>query len=185
MAARSDLGTIIGTIALAILIILTGYLIINIIFQISVSGDIRFYGLLKTMGTTKKQIRRMIRRQALLLSAIGIPIGILLGYICGILLAPWINLSINNDIKMAYHAFHLWIFAVAAAFSLVTVLLSCAKPSRIAAKTSPIEAVRYTETSSLKGQRKRSRKNTNAFWMALANPGRNDFQPMGENRRYG
>ncbi len=172
MAARNDPETILGIIVLAILIILTGYLIINNIFQISVSGDIRFYGLLKTIGTTKKQIRRMIRRQALLLCAIGIPIGLLLGYLCGILLAPWIISSINDNIKTITHASHLWIFALAAAFSLATVLLSCAKPGRIAAKVSPIEAVRYTETSSLKGQRKRSRKKTNAFWMALNNLGR-------------
>ena len=47
------------TIAAALaLIILTGYLIIYNIFQISVIRDIRFYGLLKTIGTTGKQIKR-------------------------------------------------------------------------------------------------------------------------------
>ena len=62
-------------------ILLTGYLIIYNIFQISVMNDIRFYGLLKTVGTTKKQIKRMVRRQALLLSAVGIPIGLSLIHI--------------------------------------------------------------------------------------------------------
>ena len=38
--------------AIALLIIFTGYLIIYNVFQISVAGDIRFYGLLKTIGTT-------------------------------------------------------------------------------------------------------------------------------------
>ena len=41
-----------------ILILLTGYLIIYNVFQISVAGDIRFYGLLKTIGTTPRQLRR-------------------------------------------------------------------------------------------------------------------------------
>lgn len=173
MAAGYDLETVITTSALAFLIILTGYLIIYNIFQISVSTEIRFYGLLKTIGTTKKQIRHMIRRQALLLSAIGIPFGLLLGNICGVLLAPLVISSINEDMRKAYHVFNPWGFLGAAAFSLVTVLISCAKPGRIAAKVSPIEAVRYTETTSTRRRHIRNRKKTNSFWMALANLGRN------------
>ena len=68
---------IVGVLAL---ILLTGYLIIYNVFQISVAGDIRFYGLLKTIGTTPRQLRRIIRTQALLLSLIGIPVGLRLGW---------------------------------------------------------------------------------------------------------
>ena len=53
--------------AFLLLVIFTGYLIIYNIFQISVAGDIRFYGLLKTIGTTPRQLKRIIRQQALLL----------------------------------------------------------------------------------------------------------------------
>ena len=56
-----------------LLIMFTGYLIIYNVFQISVTSDIRFYGLLKTIGTTGKQIRRMIRRQAYILVALRHP----------------------------------------------------------------------------------------------------------------
>ena len=45
-----------------LLVIFTGYLIIYNIFQISVAGDIRFYGLLKTIGTTPRQLKRIIRQ---------------------------------------------------------------------------------------------------------------------------
>ena len=65
--------------AVALLILFTGYLIIYNVFQISVAGDIRFYGMLKTIGTTPRQLRRIIRLQALALSAAGIPIGLVLG----------------------------------------------------------------------------------------------------------
>ena len=61
-----DFNTIVGIGAALLLIILTGYLIIYNIFQISVVRDIRFYGLLKTIGTTGKQIKKVIRRQALI-----------------------------------------------------------------------------------------------------------------------
>ena len=59
--------------AMLLLIIFTGYLIIYNVFQISVTNDIRFYGLLKTIGTTPRQLGWIIRQQALTLSLAGIP----------------------------------------------------------------------------------------------------------------
>ena len=68
-----NLDPVTALIVLVILavILLTGYLIIYNVFQISVAGDIRFYGLLKTIGTTPRQLKRIIRFQALSLSAAG------------------------------------------------------------------------------------------------------------------
>ena len=82
-------------VVILLLIIFTGYLIIYNIFQISVTNDIRFYGLLKTIGATGRQIKRMIRQQALLLSLVGIPIGLLLGFVAGNILAPVIMAYLN------------------------------------------------------------------------------------------
>lgn len=74
-----DFSVILGIFAALILIIFTGYLIIYNIFQISVAGDIRHYGLLKTIGTTGKQIKKIVIIQSLFLSVIGIPIGLCIG----------------------------------------------------------------------------------------------------------
>ena len=63
-----------------------------------------------------------------------------------------------------------WIFVVSAAFALLTVLISCRKPGRMAARVSPVEAVRYTEGSSEK-TRVKGRK-VSPFTMAWANLGR-------------
>ncbi len=128
---------------LLLLIIFTGYLIIYNVFQISVTHDIRFYGLLKTIGTTGKQLKRVIRQQALLLSLVGIPVGLLLGFVIGNKLTPVIMAQLSY--KNAFVSFNPWIFVGAAAFSLLTVFLSCARPGRIAARVSPVEAVRYAE----------------------------------------
>ena len=81
-----DFSLVAAIIAFCLLIIFTGYLIIYNIFQISVTGDIRFYGLLKTIGTTPRQLRRIITQEALFLCIIGIPIGLLLGYGVGAVL---------------------------------------------------------------------------------------------------
>jgi len=138
-----DLSAILAIAAVLLLIIFTGYLIIYNVFRISVTNDIRFYGLLKTIGTTPRQLKRIIRQQALLLSCIGIPLGLLLGFVIGNVLTPVI--AARMSYKKAVVSFNPWIFLGAAAFSLVTVFLSCARPGQMAARVSAVEAVRYTE----------------------------------------
>ena len=152
------------------LILLTGYLIIYNVFQISVAGDIRFYGLLKTIGTTPRQLRRIIRTQALLLSLIGIPVGLLLGWLLGGVLTPVITARLNNVTTVV--SVSPLLFVGAAIFALVTVLISCRRPGRLAGKVSPVEAVRYTEGKALKRKGKRSGKGVSLLSMAWANLGR-------------
>lgn len=140
-----DLPTAAGIVSALLLIILTGYLIIYNIFQISVIRDIRFYGLLKTIGMTGRQVGLMIRRQALMLSRIGIPLGLVSGYFIGCSIVPLImDLSYYASTNYQISANPL-IFIGSAVFALVTVAVSTAKPGRIAASVSPVEAVRYTE----------------------------------------
>ena len=91
-----DAQSIFPLIGAVIVMLLTGYLIIYNVFQISVAGDVRFYGLLKTIGTTGRQIRRIVRWQALLLSGIGIPIGLIFGYLTGNLLMPVIMANLDD-----------------------------------------------------------------------------------------
>lgn len=166
-----DAGTVLGIVGFLILVIFTGYLIIYNIFQISVTGDIRFYGLLKTIGTTPRQLKRIIRHQALGLCVVGIPLGLLLGWGVGALLVPVVMAQLTISGATTVSASPL-IFLLAALFALFTVLLSCGKPGKIAAKVSPVEAVRYTDVTQHTTKSRRSRK-TGVFSMAFANLGRN------------
>ena len=171
MSDLVDPMTVIAIVAVVLLIIFTGYLIIYNVFQISVAGDIRFYGLLKTIGTTPRQLRRIIRLQALSLSAVGIPIGLVLGWLIGGQLTPVIVARLNGIMPMT--SVSPWIFAISAAFALLTVLISCRKPGRMAARVSPVEAVRYTEGGSEKTRAKgRKARKVSPFTMAWANLGR-------------
>jgi len=169
-----DAGTLIALLSGLLLIIFTGYLIIYNIFQISVIRDIRFYGLLKTIGTTGTQIRRIIRRQALILSAIGIPIGLIAGFFTGKSLVPLImNNSTYAESAVSVSPSPL-IFIGSALFALVTVLISTFKPGRIAASVSPVEAVRYTDGNAKQNSKlKKSTAGGKMPRMALANLGRN------------
>lgn len=167
-----DFETIFSIAAILLLIIFTGYLIIYNVFQISVSNDIRFYGLLKTIGTTGRQIKRIIFQQAILLSAIGIPIGLLIGYGIGAVLTP-IVLSNLDGIPTNTLSISPWIFIGSVLFSLVTVMISCRKPGKIAAKVSPVEAVRYTEGRNSKKTKRKAKSGASICRMAWANLGRN------------
>ena len=160
-----------AALALVLLIIIfTGYLIIYNVFQISVSNDIRFYGLLKTIGTTGKQLKRIVLMQAVLLSVIGIPLGLMIGYGIGALMLPMV-LSVTT-LKNVDLSVNPLIFVIAALFSLVTVIISCRKPSRMAARVSPIEAIRYSEGTSPRKKMRRVRKGASLVGMAFANLGR-------------
>lgn len=158
---------------LILLVIFTGYLIIYNIFQISVAGDIRYYGLLKTIGVTSRQLRKIIRQQAMLLCLIGCPIGLLLGYLAGYVLTPVIlSQTTMADIQADISASPL-IFVGAALFSVVTVMLSCKKPGRLASKVSPVEAAKYTEGSKVSSAKRKRTRRAGIYQMAFANLGRN------------
>jgi len=167
VAENLDFNTLLCMGVLLLLVICTGYLIIYNIFRISVAGDIRFYGLLQTVGTTSRQLRSLVRRQALLLCVIGIPLGLLLGYAVGFFLAP-VALSVTSIGRASFSTSPL-IFLFSALFSLITVLLSCSRPSRIAGRVSPVEAVRYTEGTPRKSAGVRRSGNGGLVSMTLAN----------------
>lgn len=167
-----DVTTIAAIIAFLALVILTGYLIIYNIFQISVTGDIRFYGLLKTIGVTPRQLKRMIRQQALLLCIAGIPVGLLLGYGVGASLTPVVMARTTLGVGASTVSASPLIFFASALFAIMTVLLSCARPGRIASKVSPVEATKYTEIARSKKKR-RTIRGAKVHQMVFANLGRN------------
>ncbi len=145
-------GEVVAAMLLVMIIILvSGYLLIYNIFYISVIKDIKFYGLLKTVGTTQRQLRRIVNFQALWLCGIGIPIGLLLGYLLGIVLIP-VLLSLLSIEYMSTPP-NPWIFWLAAALALVTVLISCHGPAKTAGKIAPVEAVHYTGVTAISKKR--------------------------------
>lgn len=171
LADSMDPITVAAIAGLLLIIIFTGYLIIYNVFQISVFNDIRFYGLLKTIGTTGRQIRHIIRRQALLLFLVGIPFGLLAGYGVGVWLTPAVLSRLDGVIQGTVSASPL-IFIGSALFALATVLISCRRPEKMAAKVSPVEAIRYTEVTANKRSIRRARSGASLPKMAWANLGR-------------
>ncbi|MBE6826452.1 MAG: ABC transporter permease [Ruminococcus sp.] len=160
-----DAESMITLAVILLFIMLTGYLIIYNIFRIAVANEIRHYGMLKTIGTTQSQIKTMVLTQGLVLSAVGIPLGLLCGWLTGSVLCPVVLEEANVSETSA--SVSPWIFVFSAVFALITVLISCFLPARAAARVTPVEALRYTEQA-VGFSRRSGKKGVSLFGMARA-----------------
>ena len=174
--ATVNLSSMLPLVAGIAVIFIAGYLLIYNVFYISIAQDIRFYGMLKTLGTTARQIRKIVYRKAIKLSIMGIPIGLLLGWPIGRLLLPAIVNMLTDDIRIVTTVNPL-IFLVAIVFSAITVFISCQKPAILAAKVSPMEALHYIEQTGGKKKQRRS-KHISTMMMAKNNLTRNKKKVM-------
>ena len=174
--ATVNLSSMLPLVAGIAVIFIAGYLLIYNVFYISIAQDIRFYGMLKTLGTTARQIRKIVYRKAIKLSLMGIPIGLLLGWPIGRLLLPAIVNMLTDDIRIVTTVNPL-IFLVAIVFSAITVFISCQKPAILAAKVSPMEALHYIEQTGGKKKQRRS-KHISTMMMAKNNLTRNKKKVM-------
>lgn len=160
-----------------ILFMFCGYLLIYNVFEIAVTNDIRQYGLLRTVGTTSQQIKRLVNRQALYLFLMGTPLGLLFGTLLGRSILPAalrifaVDYS-GGNIEVGTLPY-LGIIAGAILFSGLTVYISTRKSVKKASRVSPIEAIRYVEKDTVSIKRKKTDAGAVIPRMAKANLQRN------------
>lgn len=124
-------------------------------FSISVSERTRQFGLLSSVGATRKQLRRMVLFEALAVSIVGIPLGILVGIggigITLLLIGDKFFSIVRVDIPMrlcvSWQA-----VVIAAVIALVTVLISAWIPSKRATRVSAVEAIRQSMDIKVSGR---------------------------------
>lgn len=160
--------TLIALCAIVVFLIFTGYLLIYNVLYISVSRDVRFYGLLKTLGTTPRQIKRIVVGQILRLCLIGIPIGIILSLLLSLAFVPFFISELGAVSTEAVVSFSPFIYLGAVVFPLLTAILGASKPAKKAAGISPIEAQRYTGVE-VKTKNTRSSAHGKPYKMAFRN----------------
>ena len=156
MSNDIDSSIIVMGAGLVLIFFFAGYLIIYNIFDINIISDMQEYGLLKTIGTSGKQIRKIVKKRARLIAFAGIPIGTLLGIAIGSYILPIVSNSfstVNVDKGMVHVNF--WMIALSAVFSYITVMISAGRPCRKAAKVSPVETLKITEKTGKNGKPKR------------------------------
>lgn len=173
VSMSSSSGSVYAMIILLVFFIIgSGYLLIYNVLYISISRDTRFYGLIKTLGTTEKQIKTLVKRQALTFGCIGIPIGIILAGVLSFGIVPVIlenAFDSGKSIMDAEMFFHPSIFILSIIFSALTVWISCNAPAKVAGKISPIEALRYQNFASTKTKNRNSTNGGKLHVMAYHN----------------
>lgn len=164
LSTVTDPGTeVIAIIAvICLVVILFSSLVIYSIYYVGVITDVQEIGKLKALGASRRQIAGMLYLQGAIVSAVAIPVGLLIGFLLPYLCFPLVvwayrNGSINSYSRDAaeaiigqIHMFSLPVLLAAAAASLATVALSLQKPIRMAKKVSPVEAIRYQENTTAK-----------------------------------
>ena len=129
-----------------IIIILTSIYCIKNAFAISLIEKIKMYGMLSSVGATKRQIRKSVIQEGMILSLIGIPLGILAG-VAAVFILVIIVREILGDILNAKIVFSMSIIPIllSAILGLVTVYFSCLSAARKAKKITPLEAIRSSQ----------------------------------------
>ncbi|WP_461810158.1 ABC transporter permease [Faecalimonas sp.] len=154
---KNSFKLLIGICGLALIICLSAYLLIYNILYLSVSGKIRYYGLLQSLGMTKKQLLLFITKQMLWIGILGIFTGVLLGILSCLKWVPYImgvlRISTGNmDLR-----FHLIIFIISIVVSGISIICGMRKPLQIATNVTPVEATKYKENISLSKSYKRKK----------------------------
>ena len=130
-------------------------------FSISVSERTRQFGLLSSVGATRKQLRRMVLFEALAVSIVGIPLGILVGIggigitllLIGDKFFSIVRVAIPMRLCVSWQA-----VVIAAVIALVTVLISAWIPSKRATRVSAVEAIRQSMDIKVSGRPVRTSK---------------------------
>lgn len=163
----------VAVIGFVLLFMVCGYLLIYNIFDISVMQDVRQYGLLRTIGCSTRQIKRLVNRQAVWLTVIGLPIGLVAGFLASWVLLPVVTEFLRTNYwNVTEVSVSPLIFVIAALFTILTVFISTRKPAKKAAKVSPLEAIRYTGQENIKKKVTKRTQGAKLPRMALANLGR-------------
>ncbi|WP_125766294.1 ABC transporter permease [Lapidilactobacillus wuchangensis] len=144
------------------IILLTSIFCIRNSFAIATTEKTKMYGMLASVGATKRQIRQTVLAESLLLGIIGIPAGLLLGTLAAGILGQVINTLGSQIIFHDARGFHFsfsWLgLVVAIVLGILTIYLSALSSARRASRVSPIDQLRNRQAVTLTAKKLRTPK---------------------------
>lgn len=154
----SDHGSIWETffylvVILAVIIMVACISLIYNAFAISVNERMRQFGLLASIGASKRQLRRAVLLEGVIIAVIGVPVGIAVGLGACAGIFAWLGNAIADILGGQWSSFYLvvdWrVVLFAVVLTALTVLASVWIPALRAAHVSPIDALRQSSTIKL------------------------------------
>lgn len=125
-------------------------------FAISITERLKQYGMLSSIGATKKQIKKSVYFEGFILGIIGIPLGILSGIFAIYILVNVVNYILKDYVSsgtLLTYGISWKAIVVSIIVSVVTIWLSCRNSAKKASKITPIEAIRSSEDVKLKAKK--------------------------------
>ena len=148
------LEILMGMIGLVLITCFSAYLLIYNILYLSVSGNVRYYGLLQTVGMTGRQIHRFMHRQMIFIAAIGMTVGLAVGSLVAFFLIPEVVKALGIREAVIEVRFHPLVFLLTILLTGVTIYMGSRKPAKLAVSISPVEALGYRAQTGKKSMRK-------------------------------
>lgn len=147
----------VSIIVIAIIILTSVYCIKNT-FSISLTEKIKMYGMLSSIGATKKQIKKSVIQEGMILSLIGIPVGILVGILLVYILVIAVRGALSGILDIVVFKITLLPILISIILGIVTVYLSCLSAARKAKKITPLEAIKSSNDIKIKSKKIKSPK---------------------------
>ena len=152
-----------------IIIVITSVFCIKNSFDISITEKIKQYGMLRSIGATKKQIKRNVYYEGTILGIIGIPLGIVLGLIASYILIIVSNiflkemLNVNTGLKLVL-SISWFSIVLAIILGIITIYLSAIRSARKSSIVSPINSIRNSADIKIKSKKIKSPKIINKLF---------------------
>ena len=150
---------LLGILGIVLITCFCAYLLVYNILYLAVSGNVRYYGLLQTVGMTGKQLHRFMYRQMRFIAIVGMTMGLTLGSIVAIFLLPTVVKTLGIREQEVTVLFHPAVFLLTIAVTGFTVYIRSRKPVKMAVSISPVEALGYRTNSDRKSIRKTGKGN--------------------------
>ena len=154
-----DLGKVLAIVI--VIIVFTSIFCIKNSFDISITEKIRQYGMLRSIGATKKQIKRNVFYEATILGLIGIPLGIILGCLATYILIIISNYYLTDVIQTGFKlelVFSTYAILVAIILGIITIYFSALKSATRASKVSEIDSIRNSANLKISSKKIKSPK---------------------------
>ena len=149
-----SLGTVVLIVCL--IIVFTSVFCIKNSFDISITEKTKQYGMLRSVGATKKQIRKNVFYEASILGLIGIPLGLLFGLLAAYILVIVSNFFLNKmmagGLKLTF-SYSPLVLLFTIGLGIITIYFSAFKSARRASKISPIDSIKNSADLKIKARK--------------------------------
>lgn len=169
-----DPGTemIAGCVVVALVVVFFAVLVIYNIFQVGLAQKIQEYGKIRALGATRRQMKKLVFREGMLLAVPCIPLGLAAGTASAIFfMNAWLSGSevFGNEDAVPVNMVSAPLLLLCAAAAALTVWAALKHPMKVTSRISPVEAIRFQGESRNKHGMRKGRKQIDVRQLTRAN----------------